>query len=473
MTTVETPPSTGALPRWLWGAMIGAGLLYGVPSVWLLFNFIQQAYDVGIFDQTLWLIVNGESFNTVAGIHVLGDHFSPILFVISPLALVPGGAAPELIFQSLLIASGVIPAYKLAVALDRDPRWFVLVYAIHPAMVTGSWTGWRPWNLAVPFFMWACYFVVRRPTSARIVISGLVLLVFREDLALWVGLLALILYLDRRLKLRNLILSGLALGTTTALVLFVALPALSPMDGYFFAGDFTAGPDLGQLVSSISIRVVFLLLPLAIAPSRINWRLMGALGLPVLGLVLRGGPSLTTFFQYDMMFVPLLLVVVALSPPVEYRPVKVAVASLVVMLLFGALRPFPPQHGPNPFLYNSELATDYRAVLSELYAMDDFMSLSISAPDTLVPHLSERRDIFMYPWPADTFSDPDNVDSRLSFDCPPPEVLAQRPDLVTQAWVTVLEETPHQQVGTFGQMSVWRAVDPVPEGECTARYSAG
>jgi uncharacterized membrane protein len=86
-------------------AFAGAGLLYAVPSVLLLQAFIQQAYDVGIFDQTLWLIAPGESFNTVAGYHVMADHFSPVLYVISPLAYIPGGAAPELVFQSLFSSS--------------------------------------------------------------------------------------------------------------------------------------------------------------------------------------------------------------------------------------------------------------------------------------------------------------------------------------------------------------------------------
>lgn len=477
MTTVTTKAGRGSdarsLPGWLWVAFGGVALLYGVPSVWLLMSFIQQAYDLGIYDQALWLIAHGESFNTVAGTHVVGDHFSPILYVMSPLAFLPGGAVPELVVTAVVIASGVFPAYRLAQWLDRDPRWFVTVYAIHPAMITGSWTGWRPWNLAVPVFMWVCYLVVSRPTVLRITISGLVLLLFREDLAVWVGLLALVVYLARRLSLKDLLMSGLALGAATGIVVFLVLPALSPVEGYFFIGDFySRAPDAGQVIASVSTRTLFLLLPLGLSPARLDWRLMAPLAIPVVGLVLRGGPSLTTFFQYDMMFVPMLLAVVGLSAPVLPRSRTVIVGSLIALVALGALRPIPPQHGPNPWSYDRALVEEYRLVLGDLREIRGSDSLSVTAPDTLVPHLSERRNVFVYPFPVDRFPDRERFESRLSFQCPPPNVIVERADFLTPQWTSTMTSVGYERVVTRDRVSVWVSVEPMPDKPCSAQYEA-
>jgi len=52
----------------------------------LRFNLLgAQAFDLGIFQQGVWLLANGYSpFVTVRGWHLFADHFSPILFIFIP-----------------------------------------------------------------------------------------------------------------------------------------------------------------------------------------------------------------------------------------------------------------------------------------------------------------------------------------------------------------------------------------------------
>ena len=60
---------------------------------WLLYLALHRwhglgfgAFDIGIFDQALWLLANGhEPFVTLRGLHVLGDHASYLLYLMAPL----------------------------------------------------------------------------------------------------------------------------------------------------------------------------------------------------------------------------------------------------------------------------------------------------------------------------------------------------------------------------------------------------
>ena len=81
-------------------------MLYLSGSLWLFAHYRQPAFDVGLDEQTSWFLANGESFESVAGIHVFGAHFSPGLILRAPLALILGGPIPELAFQAMCGGGG-------------------------------------------------------------------------------------------------------------------------------------------------------------------------------------------------------------------------------------------------------------------------------------------------------------------------------------------------------------------------------
>lgn len=460
-------------PKWLWIVFGLASLVYGVPAIWMLTSYMQLPYDLGIYDQALWLIAHGETLITVAGISVNSAHFSPILYLISPIAHIPGGASPELVLQSMLLASGVFPAAKLGQLLNQDGRWFSIAYAIHPAIIGGSWYGWRPWNIAVPIFMWLVYWIMVEPSWIRLTNAGLIMLMFREDLAVWVGVLALVLALAKKVTWQAAVKSALILAPATLLVVFVVLPAGGLVDGYYFtSSNQLLGGSLSVLLASVISRVVFLLAPFAILPDRFNWLLMIPLAVPLIGLLVRGGNSLSTFFHYDMMFVPVLLVVVALSARVSYRPMHLAVASLVVLLGLGALRPFPPRAGGNPLEYNPEVVAALDELRTVVDAHEVSATASMSLPDLLVPHYSERSNIFIHPHPADVRRDErgNELATSIHFDCPEPNFVVASPDSLSPSWHHTLEDGYSRTDFTLSQLALWIREDLAPDDPCSASY---
>jgi len=95
LTIEETPRSQVTVRR-----VCRFALLVGMSVFFCLFlrlaftlhdNFAYMTFDLGIFDQAVWLISQGKTpFVTARGIHILGDHFSVILYLLAPIyALVP------------------------------------------------------------------------------------------------------------------------------------------------------------------------------------------------------------------------------------------------------------------------------------------------------------------------------------------------------------------------------------------------
>lgn len=72
------------------------------------------SFDLAIFDQTLWHYGRFElPISTVRGMNILGDHFSPILILLSPFRLLWHNAQVLLILQAFIVCSSVYFIYLI------------------------------------------------------------------------------------------------------------------------------------------------------------------------------------------------------------------------------------------------------------------------------------------------------------------------------------------------------------------------
>jgi uncharacterized membrane protein len=121
--------------------------------------FGAQAFDLGIFQQGVWLLANGfYPFVTIRGWHIFADHFSPILFVFVPFyKFFPH---PFWLFfgQTVALALGVVPLYRLALRHTQNELTATVIaigYLLHPAIMTMLFFDFHPVLLAIPFVLWA------------------------------------------------------------------------------------------------------------------------------------------------------------------------------------------------------------------------------------------------------------------------------------------------------------------------------
>ena len=151
-------------------------------------------YDLGIYDQGIWLLGEGRQFLTVRGLRFLGHHWNPATFVYVPFYWL--GAGPNLLNASQAVALGVgaIPAY-FGMKKISGSAWLgvvvALAYLAHPS------TGWlanelfHPETMAIPFVLAAWAFAEHekwRWYFAAVVVS----LLWKEDIALAVAFLGLV-----------------------------------------------------------------------------------------------------------------------------------------------------------------------------------------------------------------------------------------------------------------------------------------
>jgi len=145
------------------GLMLFACSAFVVYFLWLQIRRYEQlgayAFDLGIFQQAVWLMAHGEApFVTVRGMNILGDHFTPILYLIA----IPYRfwAHPFWLFlaQTVALAAGALPLYRMALRHTQSD-WLAAVialgYLLHPALFTMLLFDFHPVLLSIPFVLWA------------------------------------------------------------------------------------------------------------------------------------------------------------------------------------------------------------------------------------------------------------------------------------------------------------------------------
>ncbi len=126
--------------------------------------FQSGGYDLGIFDQAVYLISRGEvPFSTIRGIHILGDHAAFILYPLSLLYRIIPSVYWLFGIQSLALTLGALAVYHLALQAEIDPgkaRMIAAAYLLYPAIFNANLFDFHPEVLAVPLF-WAAVLCIR------------------------------------------------------------------------------------------------------------------------------------------------------------------------------------------------------------------------------------------------------------------------------------------------------------------------
>jgi uncharacterized membrane protein len=119
--------------------------------------FGAQAFDLGIFQQGIWLLANGfYPFVTIRGWHIFADHFSPILFAFVPFYKFFPHPFWLFLGQTVALALGVIPLYRIALRHTQNEltaTFIAIGYLLHPAIMTMLFFDFHPVLLSIPFVL--------------------------------------------------------------------------------------------------------------------------------------------------------------------------------------------------------------------------------------------------------------------------------------------------------------------------------
>jgi len=143
--------------------ILGYFLVLNILIIYNLNRFKYSAFDIGIFDQGVWLLSTFEkAFVTVRGLHIFGDHLQFILLFVTPFYWIWNNIRFLLILQTFGLAIGAVPIYLLAKQKLKN-KWLPLIfsfcYLMYPALHYLNLENFHPSALAVPMIIFSFYFL--------------------------------------------------------------------------------------------------------------------------------------------------------------------------------------------------------------------------------------------------------------------------------------------------------------------------
>ncbi|GAA4066168.1 DUF2079 domain-containing protein [Actinomadura miaoliensis] len=278
-------------------------------------------YDLGIFEQAVRAYSRFQAPIIPLkgpGVHVLGDHFHPILVTLAPFYRIWPGAQTLLVAQALLIALSIVPVARLAVGRlgVGVGLWLSAAYALSWGIQGALGFDFHEIAFAVPLLAFAMVALAERRWRAAVAWT-LPLLLVKEDMGLLVAAIGgYLIWRGQRRSGAALVVAGLA---AVALTVKVVLPFFN--DGRFsYSAYLDPDKDLWSLALSF---------PAGLFENPRKLVLLALL------LLLTGGAALRT--PLALVAVPVLLSRLVSTNPVHWEVGRVHYNAVLMPILFVAL----------------------------------------------------------------------------------------------------------------------------------------
>jgi uncharacterized membrane protein len=437
---IETPeaeveaesPGTGRRPRWRWlragitpavvlGILIGAYVVVFGRLTWAQqSNFGTFGFDMGIYDQGIWLLSRFKTpFDTVRGLNYFAHHVNLITVAFVPFYWL--GAGPHFLYliETIWMALGAVPIWLLA--RDRLGRpWLALglvaAYLLYPALEWINWWHFHPDALIITPLLFA-WWLASRERWRWFAVAVAIALLCKEDAALAVAAmgLALVLRGQRRAGALTCV-AGLG---WFLLAVKVIIPTANGGSNPFYVQELF--PGFGDSLGAIAVNLVThpsRVLQLATQPDRLTYYRemlvpvafmpLAALevlliGLPQAAINVISGHQPTHDIRYHYGSIVIVAVFLATVEACSRLSGHILVRRLLVGLLLVTSVLANIAWSPSPIgtQYDSGIwASPQPKHAAANRALDLVPSgAGVSASYDLVPHLTHRVHIYEFPNP--------------------------------------------------------------------------
>src|SRR5437764_8505371 len=161
------------------------------------------SFDLGTYDQGVWLLAHFRMFDTVRGLNILGHHMNLVLLVLAPFYRL--GAGPEFLLavQVAAQASGAMAIYLLA-RHRLAARWLAVVLAavllMNPTYQFLVWEFFHLDALAIAPILFA-YWAGRSRRWGWFTVGAVLAVACKEDAALAVLVIGLVMAVRENLRI--------------------------------------------------------------------------------------------------------------------------------------------------------------------------------------------------------------------------------------------------------------------------------
>ncbi|TAF11159.1 MAG: DUF2079 domain-containing protein [Nostocales cyanobacterium] len=365
--------------------------------------FKSNAFDLGIFDQAIYLISQGkEPITTIQGFHILGDHAAWIHYILAlPYKIYPS-VYWLFIVQSLALALGALPTWYLAIQAglkESQAMGVAIAYLLYPVVFNANLFDFHPEVIAVPLLL-ASVLAARQKKIVWFSISIILVLGCKAVLSLTVAAMGVWLILCE--KRRSYGFLAVVLGVFWFIIATkLIIPAFSGAEAaavgrYSYLGNSVFGiaknliiqPELtiGKIFSLDNlIYLIFLLLPFIWSLSFASFKeLTPAIPCVALNLIADYQPQKDLVHQYSLPALPFLILAVIYSLALGKGWLQTRRAIIVWSLItFLCLAKF------------THFASLYLEFLDNWQATRQAMALvksqgSVYTTSQIAPHLSHR-----------------------------------------------------------------------------------
>ncbi len=429
----------------LWCLIATYILIFGTLTILKHQALQTTSFDLGTMDQAIWNTSQGRILQVTIqpGVNIrLAGHVEPILLVISLSYLLWSDPQILLALQTIIIALGALPIYWLAkerLSSDLAALVFSSAFLLFPALEAANMFDFHGVTLAATFLAFSFYFSKREKSKAWFLTFMILTMSCREDMSLLVVMMGLYLILKWR-GLRNegsfrnpltvdrgnwlLGVVTLGIGASWFIVALFIIPSHfstsgqhSQWDRYGYLGEsplemlgtslFRPDIVLQHLLTRENLDYMLgLLAPVAFLPLLAPQIIL--LGLPTLlmNLLSTYAPMHTSGpFHYAAPLVPFFIIssiygtallAKALAPRIGVAQLRMVQALSCMVLSASLVIHYHQGYSPLAADFKIPLVTAHER-LGERFFDQIPAGAAVSAQSRLVPHLSQREQIYMFP----------------------------------------------------------------------------
>ncbi|MEH1768686.1 MAG: DUF2079 domain-containing protein [Nostoc sp.] len=314
-----------------WIIGVSALILFGCSS--LRHELFQSnGFDLGIFDQAVYLISQGEPpISSFIGFHILGDHATWIFYPLALLYKIYPSVYWLFAVQAVALALGALPTWHLARQAglkENQAIAIVFVYLLQPLVFNANLFDFHPEVIAVPLLLVAVL-AARLGQLGWFCLSIFVVLGCKEILSLTVAGMGVWLLLFEKRRLYGAIALGAGVAwfliATQVIIPFFNSAEATALVRYSYLGNsvlgiaknivFQPGLILGKVFLWDNLEYLVLMLAPVIwwlSPPGIK-PLVGAIPCLALNILADYPPQKNLIFQYSLPALPFLLLAVISS----------------------------------------------------------------------------------------------------------------------------------------------------------------
>jgi uncharacterized membrane protein len=381
------------------------------------------AFDLGIIDQTVWGYSQGENiFNTIRGVVLLGDHAHPILFFLAPLYWIYSDLNALLILQTLVIAFAAAPLYFIAKKMLKSTAAFFIAaaYLSYPLLHYINLFDFHPAALTILPLMLALY-ALKEKKHYLFIASAAIAATAKEHYAFLLVTFGIYIAVVQKRKL-----FGAVTALLGALWFVFNIKVLIPFfaEGYQHLRGFSyLGTGAQEIVVNAVTNpaliishifslsnftyIILLTTPFAFGILSLLAPEIAFIAAPSLAINLlrEAAPFTAILYQHNAELIPFLFVATAVGIKrigrIANKNTVIALSAFVMLASIGAAI----SYGPFATIYDKETFTVAEHASSAKELINTIPAdASVSASTWAVPHLSHRKEIYMFPNPFYQYS---------------------------------------------------------------------